>query len=308
MHERTLREPLETFPGRLTRLVRKHASGLLLPSSRSSVYCLIVLPTQSLQAAANPSAASMRSTGPAGGTIPLAESLGVHFIPGSSSTVLIERDGKAYLVDLAQRTIQEQDSPSMPPAIRPSHLESAHSSPPEDPSGAKIFAGNCAACHGAEGKGVAAMKTPDFTNPAVQAALSGCFVTKTIREGKPGTAMPAWGGKLSEAEITAVAGFVKSLGQAKKPASGAPGGRNKTSGESLRACRRLPFQLAHGPQVGPPRLLLQFHPSLRLYPCFQWNRVAATRWSGSTTFPSPPLACDLALPINFPSAPTAPRA
>ncbi len=60
------------------------------------------------------------------------------------------------------------------------------------------------------------MKTPDFTNPAVQAALTEAFVIKTIREGKPGTAMPAWGGKLSEAEITAVAAFVKSLGQGKQ--------------------------------------------------------------------------------------------
>ena len=63
------------------------------------------------------------STGPAGGTIPLAESLGVRFIPGSSSTVLIERDGKTYLVDLADRTIQEQDSPSMPSAITATHLD-----------------------------------------------------------------------------------------------------------------------------------------------------------------------------------------
>ncbi len=187
----------------------------------------IVLPALSLQAAANPPAASNASTGPAGGTTPLAESLGVRFIPGSSSTVLIERDGKAYLVDLAQRTIQEQDSPSMPPAITAIHLVSAHSSPPEDQSGAKIFVGNCASCHGADGKGIAAMKTPDFTDPSVQAALPDASVTKTIREGKPGTAMPAWEGKLSEAEITAVAGFVKSLGQAKKAASGAPGAETR---------------------------------------------------------------------------------
>lgn len=188
---------------------------------------LIVLPTHSLQAAANPAGASTSTTGPTAGTIPLTESLGVHFIPGSSSTVLIERDGKTYLLDLADRTIQEQDPPSTPSATTATHLESAHSSPPDIESGAKIFSGNCAACHGADGKGVAAMKTPDFTNPTFQAALSKASVTKTIREGKPGTAMPAWGGKLSEAEIAAVAGFVQSLGQGNRPASGAAGAETK---------------------------------------------------------------------------------
>ena len=74
----------------------------------------VALPTHRLHGAANPSGASMAATGQAGGTIPLAESLGVRFIPGSSSTVLIERDGKTYLVDLADRSIQEKDSPSVP--------------------------------------------------------------------------------------------------------------------------------------------------------------------------------------------------
>jgi hypothetical protein len=64
------------------------------------------------------------------------------------------------------------------------------------------------------------MKTPDFTNPAVQAVLSDALVGKIIREGKPGTAMPVWGGKLSEAEINAAAAFVKSLGPGNKPEMG----------------------------------------------------------------------------------------
>ena len=229
----------------------------LTPNKRSvssavvAVVCLlfIELPALSLQAAANPPAASNASTGPAGRTIPLAESLGVRFIPGSSSTVLIQRDGKDYLVDLAQRTIQEQDSPSMPPAIPATHLESAHSSPPEDQSGAKIFADNCAACHGTDGKGVAAMKTPDFTNPAVQAALPDASVAKTIREGKPGTAMPAWGGKLTDAEIASVAGFVKSLGQASKPASGAPGAERKRAVKAYVPADDYLFSLPTGRQL-----------------------------------------------------------
>jgi mono/diheme cytochrome c family protein len=152
----------------------------------------------------------------------LADALGVHFVPGSSSTFEIARDGKTYLVNLADHTIQEKDPPPTS-AEAAAHLVPAHSSSPDVKPGAKIFADNCANCHGQGGKGVAALKTPDFTNPAVQAVLSDAAVTKVIREGKPGTEMPAWGGKLSDAEINAVAAFVKSLGPGKKPEAGAPG-------------------------------------------------------------------------------------
>jgi len=209
----------------------------------------ILPPSKGLGAAANPPGASTASASPAAGTIPLAASLGVRFIPGSTSTVLIERDGKAYLVDLAERTIKEKDSPSMPSAVTATRLESAHSSPLDDQLGAKIFAGNCAACHGADGKGVAAMKTPDFTNPALQAVLSEAAVTKIIREGKSGTAMPAWGGKLSQAEIAAVTGFVKSLGQSNKPASGAPGSETKRTVKAYVPADDYLFSLPTGRQL-----------------------------------------------------------
>ena len=71
----------------------------------------MALDAGSLQAAANPAASSAATGGAAGTTIPLAESLGVHFVPGSSSQVLLDRDGKTYLVDLAEQTIQAKDSP-----------------------------------------------------------------------------------------------------------------------------------------------------------------------------------------------------
>jgi mono/diheme cytochrome c family protein len=176
---------------------------------------------QRVLAAANPSAASPAAGGPAGGYVPLADTLGVHFVPGSSSTLLLERDGKTYLVDLAERTIQVKNFTSgSSPAALP-HLESAHTAP-DEPTGAKVFADKCAECHGAAGKGGGPMKTPDFTNPAVQAAVPEAAVIRVIHDGKPGTAMPAWNGKLSDAEINAVAGFVKSLGQGQTPAGGSP--------------------------------------------------------------------------------------
>ncbi len=154
----------------------------------------------------------------------LERALGIRFIPGSSSTVLIERNGKTYLVDLAGQTIREQNSPASTSPQATPHLAVANDPPQEAPAGSMIFAENCARCHGVAGKGDGAMKTPDFTDPAVQAALPEPTAIKMIRDGKPGTQMPAWQGKLSETEISAVASFVKSLEQPMgKPAGTAPG-------------------------------------------------------------------------------------
>ncbi len=238
-------------------LVRRDRGAL---TAAVLVICLrfFVLPAHPIHAAANPSGASMATTGPAGGTIPLAETLGVRFIPGSSSTVLIERDGKTYLVDLADRTIQEKDSPPASSAVTVAHLESSHASPPDVQPATKIFADKCASCHGIGGKGVAAMKTPDFTNPAMQAALSDASLIKTIRAGKPGTAMPAWGGKLSEAEINAVAAFVRSLGQRKMPDQGAPGAGAKQMAKAYTPADDYLFSLPTGRQLDRHGFYLNF--------------------------------------------------
>lgn len=182
----------------------------------------IVLCSQELCAAANPAGSSPAEAPPGAQPAPLAEMLGVHFIPGSSSTFLMERDGKIYLVDLSSQTIREKAPASPASAQNAVHLEPAHSSLPQAQSGAQIFTDKCSACHGAEGKGGGPMRTPDFTNAAVQASLSEAAATKIIQEGKPGTAMPSWQGKLSDVEIRSVAAFVKSLGQGKKTEQGTP--------------------------------------------------------------------------------------
>lgn len=50
----------------------------------------------------------------------IAAMLGIHFVQGSSSTVLVERDGKKYLVDLAKQSIQElpETARKTQPALR----------------------------------------------------------------------------------------------------------------------------------------------------------------------------------------------
>src|ERR1700722_7326032 len=52
-----------------------------------------------------------------------AASLGIQFIEGSTSTMMLERDGRQYVVDLVAKTVKEQDPPVSPerkPAFKPS--------------------------------------------------------------------------------------------------------------------------------------------------------------------------------------------
>ena len=77
--------------------------------------------------------------------------------------------------------------------------------------GAKIFADNCAVCHGPQGKGNREMGAP---NLADQIWLYGPD-KKTIVEGLSngrGGLMPAWGGKLDDVTIKALAVYVHTLG------------------------------------------------------------------------------------------------
>jgi mono/diheme cytochrome c family protein len=65
-----------------------------------------------------------------------------------------------------------------------------------------LFSENCAACHGAEGRGGAAIS---LANPVYLAIADDASIHKVIAQGVPGTAMPAFaqsaGGMLTAAQI-----------------------------------------------------------------------------------------------------------
>jgi len=69
--------------------------------------------------------------------------------------------------------------------------------------GQQVYSRNCAACHGADGKGK--------TGPRlVGTSLSSDAIEKKVTNG--GTQMPAFKDRLSPTEIKAVAAYVRSLG------------------------------------------------------------------------------------------------
>jgi cbb3-type cytochrome c oxidase subunit III len=82
---------------------------------------------------------------------------------------------------------------------------------PAPDAGGDLFKQKCAMCHGADGKGYPALKTPDFTDPKVQASLKDEEITTIIKNGKPGTAMPAFKDSLSDDQIKSLVTYLRSL-------------------------------------------------------------------------------------------------
>jgi len=90
--------------------------------------------------------------------------------------------------------------------------------------GQKVFESRCVECHGRAGRGdgpaapVLVPRPRDLTAGKfkIRSTNTGSLptdedITRTIRNGLPGTAMPAWSGVLSDAEILDALDYVKSL-------------------------------------------------------------------------------------------------
>jgi cytochrome c oxidase cbb3-type subunit 3 len=76
--------------------------------------------------------------------------------------------------------------------------------------GAAVFAGNCAACHGADGKGTQAMGAPNLTDNIWLYEGTRKGIRHSIREGRSNQ-MPAQAEKLRADKIHLLAAYVYSL-------------------------------------------------------------------------------------------------
>lgn len=77
-----------------------------------------------------------------------------------------------------------------------------------DPAnGAIVFAANCAGCHGPDAAGGSV--GPTLISAELK-AQSDDFFRQTILNGRSGTAMPSWQGRLSEQQIEDVIAFLRS--------------------------------------------------------------------------------------------------
>jgi len=107
------------------------------------------------------------------------------------------------------------------PVERPDVVAPFGAGRPPDPAflaaGRRLYAANCASCHGAGGAGDGPRGlglTPRPTN-LVEHMVAGKHTDEqtflTISAGRPGTAMPAWGDKLSPDEIWQLAAYIRTF-------------------------------------------------------------------------------------------------
>lgn len=78
-------------------------------------------------------------------------------------------------------------------------------------AGTKLFADNCAACHGDAGKGNPEMGAPNLTDNIWLYGSDEATIIETVTNGRNGV-MPAWIGRLDPATIKALTVYVHSLG------------------------------------------------------------------------------------------------
>jgi len=103
----------------------------------------------------------------------------------------------------ATATIKSSQSPpaaSPAPATRPSALR-----------GQPLYAANCAGCHGAGGDGSGLAGAANFTDPQLTGSKSPAQFYLAVRDGAPGSAMPAWDDRLGETEMWDVVTYARSF-------------------------------------------------------------------------------------------------
>jgi mono/diheme cytochrome c family protein len=103
------------------------------------------------------------------------------------------------------------------PSDLPPDFDARVASPASVRAGRQLFLRYCAICHGESGNGrgvrASAFSTPprDFTNEVWRASTSPRRVYRSIRDGLPGTPMPAWRPLGTDALIELTA-YVLSIG------------------------------------------------------------------------------------------------
>jgi mono/diheme cytochrome c family protein len=109
---------------------------------------------------------------------------------------------------------------SSAPSPRTVAAPTSESTVPRADPGRGLFQRLCVSCHGGSGRGDAMgaglPRPPDFAAPDWQSRRSDAQLMISIREGK-GSAMPAFGGKLGDAQVRDLVAYVRSFSRIKGP-------------------------------------------------------------------------------------------
>lgn len=100
--------------------------------------------------------------------------------------------------------------------------------------GSQLFAANCSRCHGPEGQGTP--RAPSLNVQSFFVDRTDQAIQQIITNGVPGTAMPTWGDRMTEAEIQAIVGFIRQweatapeVATLTRPGGGGPPWRNNST-------------------------------------------------------------------------------
>jgi cytochrome c oxidase cbb3-type subunit 3 len=104
--------------------------------------------------------------------------------------------------------VSQHAPPAVAPGPQSTPLTASRPADVDLPLGSRLFARNCAVCHGPSGEGG---KGPALAVPRLSRPTDFESLGVIVRRGIDGTEMPST--RLSEAEVRAVAGFVLSLGE-----------------------------------------------------------------------------------------------
>ena len=110
----------------------------------------------------------------------------------------------------------QSSAPSRRTTSAPTSESTVHRADP----GRAVFQRRCVSCHGVAGRGDAMgdglPRPPDFAAPDWQSSRSDAQLMISIREGK-GSAMPAFGDKLGDAQVRELIAYVRSFSRIKGP-------------------------------------------------------------------------------------------
>jgi len=180
----------------------------------------------------------------------LLRTLKLSFADDSSSVLYIEQAGRKYKIDVATRSVTEVSMAGLPlknaAFAQPASQSPAQSQLAPQPTGQALFQANCARCHGADGKGIRSIGTPDF----VSVGMDQAHVSSTVRSGRPNK-MPSFTGRLSDADIASISQYVESLGTTGTPRPDVKPGVYKPGDDVL-------FSLPTGRPPDPGALYVNF--------------------------------------------------
>ncbi len=93
--------------------------------------------------------------------------------------------------------------------------------------GESLYQANCATCHGTDGQGTGRIPALNVTSFLLE--TSDAAIQQIVTRGVPGTPMPAWGDRMTDAEIQSIVGFIRSW-EDTAPDVATPSGRGRQGG------------------------------------------------------------------------------